>query len=442
MSQKAGRPIDVYGYNWSGYNLQSGSVRVQEAVDHFGNDGVLYVIHYGGNNVTSIRPYDESDDATFHSGLQNINNAISSANADAILADISFRDYDDITHNNELLGTLPYNDKFYKQYRDPKYTNKDGSSVVDLYNIVHQNYATWLQEDNVHMVNDGTVGIREFITDRVTYLFKNEPMPDPISILSFITQPTDIDGIAGQTATLSVYAKGAVSYTWLIGGNIVGVTQTNSFDIQLLEAYSGSTLECRITDWQDNELLSSTANVTVAPSNATTTIVKFGSPVTMNGFTGTILTHDDINGHLVNSIGNGLSIQMLSKSPTTPAGTNAAGTTIGVAYNQTLLSDPMYDTTFWWGATRPPEFEISGLTPNSSVNIGFVGTRPHTVYRATVMSESANPSNNVTFDNGATPPPAPVYITATADINGKVKVTFSAAELSDFIYIGGISVEA
>jgi len=175
--------VKVYGYGWSGYTLDNGCDKLAEAIAHFAGTRTLFVPHLGGNDTSGTRPY-----ATMNaSGVQQITlgfnklyTTINSVLNDTVVADLSFRDYDDTTHANQENGSLPYVLNEQSPRRLAKFTNTDGRSVMDWYNFTYQNYLTFLSADNIHPTEEGKVMLREFSLDRLKYIVMGGDMPPPL----------------------------------------------------------------------------------------------------------------------------------------------------------------------------------------------------------------------------------------------------------------------
>ena len=69
--QANGVAVDVYGYGFTGYDINQIIPEVQTAMNTplFASN-TLFMIHIGGNNVSATRPYDPSDFAAIDQAYQ------------------------------------------------------------------------------------------------------------------------------------------------------------------------------------------------------------------------------------------------------------------------------------------------------------------------------------------------------------------------------------
>ena len=100
-----------------------------------------------------------------------------------ILNQLGFRDYDDTTYLNEENGALPYNENIITPLvlsRTPEFAYSDGQSFYQLYNLVYNNYETYLGDDNIHLNSTGRSAFQvRFIESICKYIFE-DIVPDKI----------------------------------------------------------------------------------------------------------------------------------------------------------------------------------------------------------------------------------------------------------------------
>ncbi|WP_420600868.1 Ig-like domain-containing protein [Flagellimonas sp.] len=186
--------VDVYGYGFSGYDINGIISEVQTAMStHTSN--TLFMIHIGGNNVSTTRPYSTATPVE----LQNISDdydALLTAigqtrKEDVIIMPITFRTYaivEDIANNQEL-GSLPYNQGILIPKilaNTPSQINVDGNPIVDLYNFTHQNYTTYFDIggpgfDGIHPSAAGTDLLSDFMSNRASYWVNGGAVPDALT---------------------------------------------------------------------------------------------------------------------------------------------------------------------------------------------------------------------------------------------------------------------
>ncbi|MEO0572446.1 MAG: Ig-like domain-containing protein [Bacteroidota bacterium] len=190
-----GVDVDVYGYGFAGATIDAIIPEVATAMAvHPSN--TLFMIHIGGNNVTSTRPYDSATPMQ----LQEISDdydalfaAIPLARrADVIVMPLTFRLYDfpdENLVNTPELGSLPYNEdilipKIASNNSDQ--INIDGNPIVDLYNFSLQNSNTYFDFagvpfDPVHPSSQGEDLLSEFMALRAAYFINGGAIPDPLT---------------------------------------------------------------------------------------------------------------------------------------------------------------------------------------------------------------------------------------------------------------------
>lgn len=138
-------------------------------------------VKIGGNDVTRNRPYatvSSQEKAKMTNNISTILDAIEAKGFIPILNMIGFRDYDDTTYSNEENGVLPYNENIIKPLilsRTPNFAYEDGTSFFQAYELLYNNYETYLHEDNVHPTGSGEGALRNhFVNTICKYIFEGK----------------------------------------------------------------------------------------------------------------------------------------------------------------------------------------------------------------------------------------------------------------------------
>lgn len=188
--QDMGLDVDVYSYARLGYFYTNMVDKIEEAfLDH--PDRTLFFIHSGGNNVTNMKPYDSSQDATFLTELNKVMSAIEPRKQDVVMSSITFRTYGNpytstTLYDDPSLGSQPYNDSIViPRMKEvlPHNINSDGRPIVDLYNIVYNQSEFALSGDGIHMNGYGEDYLVEQIAERLKYFINGTTKPHPVPLL-------------------------------------------------------------------------------------------------------------------------------------------------------------------------------------------------------------------------------------------------------------------
>lgn len=185
----AGSNVNVYGYGWSGTTASFIANKLQIAMDAF-PERTLFIVHGGGNDVSSNRPYSglsQPDIDSVSNDFQSLVDVAASRASDCIVCNITFRPYANITSNeiflDESLGSKPFNDSVLL----PKISssmggtlNSDGNSYIDLYNWTRNNYKKLLSADGVHLSALGEIELPKFIAERSVYKINGSAPPSVI----------------------------------------------------------------------------------------------------------------------------------------------------------------------------------------------------------------------------------------------------------------------
>ena len=126
------------------------------------------VIHLGGNDVTSGRPYTSESQGAIDDMIADytyIIDAIEAKGFTPIILDVSFRNYDGDTYLHEENGSLPYNEGFVNDLilnRSSEFAFNDGQSFMQFYNFMYNDWDNLLQSsDNyVHPAAYGPVKLQ------------------------------------------------------------------------------------------------------------------------------------------------------------------------------------------------------------------------------------------------------------------------------------------
>ena len=186
--QNNGIAVDVYGYGFSGYDINDIIPEVQTAMGAF-TSNTLFMIHIGGNNVSATRPYGTAAQVNLDAigqAYDDLYAAIDPARIDdVIILPVTFREYaGDNIYDNQELGSLPYNQEILIPKilaNAPEQINSDGNPIVDLYNFTRNNPETY-SGDNIHpTIPDGKILLSDYMSLRASYFINGETtLPDPI----------------------------------------------------------------------------------------------------------------------------------------------------------------------------------------------------------------------------------------------------------------------
>lgn len=242
--------VNIYGYGWSGFTITQILPKISEAFAAFPNDDTLFIIHIGGNNVTLTRPYATATQTELdglRSELDELYSLIESRRDDVIVASLTFRDYDDITADNEDNGSLPYITNEYAKRFNTRFQNKDGMPVVDLYTWSYANRVDILAEDNIHLTNFGKQLLREFVPTRIKYLLDGTAMPEPVSRVKVASAPVMV--VFGRTVP---YGRNFVDPVTLHSGVPLALTAEDDTVSGLTYSAIPSTADTSVSGISDN----------------------------------------------------------------------------------------------------------------------------------------------------------------------------------------------
>ncbi|WP_422351227.1 Ig-like domain-containing protein [Flagellimonas sp.] len=260
--QANGVNVDVYGYGFSGYEINDIITEVQTAMSTY-TTNTLFMIHIGGNNVSTTRPYSTATPAELQSISDDYDALITAIGQtrkeDVILMPITFRTYDieDDIHTNEELGSLPYNQEILIPKilaNTPSQINIDGNPIVDLYNFTHQNYTTYFDIggpgfDGIHPSVPGRTLLSDFMSGRASYWVNGGAVPDPLT-----------SNIAVTGVSLSSNAE---SLTTGESVTLVATVIPNNATTQTVTWSSDNLAVATVTNGEVNTQSSGTATITV-----------------------------------------------------------------------------------------------------------------------------------------------------------------------------------
>lgn len=129
------------------------------------NRNTIVLLEIGGNDITANRPH-PGGAATLASNLDFVLDAIAAKGFDVALVELTFRDYDDNTISDESKGSLPYNVNVIRPRVDPAWQDTDGRAYVNYYDLIKDNYVSFLQSDNIHLTSAGNEALRQYVLDR------------------------------------------------------------------------------------------------------------------------------------------------------------------------------------------------------------------------------------------------------------------------------------
>lgn len=166
--------ITVHPTAIAGSNVQDLKDSIDTTLANYSHiQNMLVLVHIGGNDVTSTRPFTDMTQLerdTFVSNYEYISDAIVTAGFIPIIADLTFRRYKTtpiVTTSNEEDGSLPYNESLlypliqtYSKY----YSHSSGESIMQFYTLMY-NHPEYMSYDGVHPNIDGNWYMKEHLVD-------------------------------------------------------------------------------------------------------------------------------------------------------------------------------------------------------------------------------------------------------------------------------------
>ncbi|AUR82840.1 SGNH hydrolase-type esterase domain protein [Vibrio phage 1.029.O._10N.261.55.A7] len=369
--------VNVYGYCFSGYAINQIIPKIQEAFVAFPSN-TLFLIHIGGNNVSSLRPYASASQAnigSFEADFDLLESTIAPRYNDCVVADLTFRNYDGDTLYNQENGSLPLITNHYSPRRNPNFTNVDGRSVLDLYTYVRNNHAVMLSNDYIHLTGMGQTMIMQHMMDRTRYLVTGGAMPEPLAD----EVPPYVEPEQGASDSIIV-DFGSVTGDEFSGVS-VGVAEFKTGSVVPLFDVSGNptsySLEFTVTDSSDvDKDVSETQN----------------------------------------------------------------GVNLGGVFANTLMSNPIHKSCLWWSPSDKVHIKVLGLSPLESIEIGFVATRAHSNDRFTEIIDSSNVANKASYATSNAIPDQPAKLVLTENGSGFAEFQVDAQSGTSYTYLSGIQI--
>lgn len=372
------------GHNLPVYGWATGSTTLADADEHYlearaAFPNALIVMHFGGNDVSSFRPY-PGGLATIESRLAALL-AVTQDDARFYPASLTFRDYDDTTFQTPDNGSRPYNENVLIPWiaaNFPHAMANYGRPKLDFYRRVLVDFETWLSADNIHLAGTGTTQFRAWVVARVADLLEGVT-PPLIEERVYTAPPVDPDPEPG-------------TYPLSVVNMAMDTSQIpyNNFQVE--------------------------APAPVPP------ISVFDVEGVSTGITGQIT----------------FTPPQTTIGTTNPGrGRNSSGRVLGLsAYNKNLLCtevvrDSLYVTTSVVGTIT-----LTGCVPNAQYKIGVVGSREATTVRNTVLNINGT---TLTWDTSETTVQVRTA-TVTATAGGVITISLSCGPSTSFAYLNGFSL--
>lgn len=166
----------IVGRGVYGANLDDIIDESRAVVEEFAGERNFYVCHAGGNNVSSNRPYDGSEDATFLPKLTTLHDMLSGTRSAVAFANLSKRLYitsptvaagDDASEAN---GSAPYNAAIYEPFiaaNQPRWS-ESGTAWIDFYGFSKRHELSYTTPaDGVHPHLGSYVSTQQFFLARM-----------------------------------------------------------------------------------------------------------------------------------------------------------------------------------------------------------------------------------------------------------------------------------
>jgi len=177
--------IDFYTYGLAGSTISSSLGRVDQVLEAF-PDAVV-IVHLGGNDVTSTRPYATRTQQQVNDFTQDIESLIakfSGIEDQLILLPLTYRAYANVYVDDSMFldgstGSEPFNLYEYLSRIPDDQKNIDGNHILDLYNFTRNNRFT-LGSDGIHFNRFGNEYIRQHVADRLGYLINGGERPSVV----------------------------------------------------------------------------------------------------------------------------------------------------------------------------------------------------------------------------------------------------------------------
>lgn len=277
----------TYGVDWKVVNLAVSGENSTDIRNRIDTDlathaipGVYALVHAGGNDVSSSRPYRTAGAAltTLSENLSYIYNALRNAKVKILPCNLSFRDYDDTTVYYEEDSSKPYNDNIVQPtciIEGPRFCYSDGTPYLDLYAFIKSNIS-YLQADNIHLTTTGYTAYRQFVVDTVVRKIltgldptkiSSLPVPATPVLTTLTTTGTTMTGTWTMSSETNVTAylvehKAISDLDWTRSGTVTAPTKT----LTISGLTNGVTYQVRVKSSTVNNAgsFSNSLNVTIA----------------------------------------------------------------------------------------------------------------------------------------------------------------------------------
>ena len=169
VNERLGATVDIKSEAVSGWSSTRLAANIQSFVNRY-PIGTYFVIHIGGNDVSSRRPY-PGGAQKLETNLRKILRVIEQRGSHPILMRLSYRAY---PNSMEAQGSLPYDENIYdplcKEFSPEWFDSARKRCKLDFYqwSRVHKGY---LARDGIHFTSKGYQAIREdFLVPELFYV--------------------------------------------------------------------------------------------------------------------------------------------------------------------------------------------------------------------------------------------------------------------------------
>lgn len=236
--------LEIYCHATPGDYIADITTSLSEAMAQHTSD-TLFVIHAGGNNISSGRPY-PGGSSTFTTDYAALIAQAATRPGSCIISDVSFRDYDDTTADDEAAGSQPYNTNLTKPalaaargdlvnhaYYD------DGTPVTCFYEWSYYRRLRFLSGDNVHpSVPDGENLLRQWFAQRIGPIAKGTGVPAQVDRVELAYRDSLIEAIDPE-AGLTLTSSFPVNTTLTTSNLTVASPAVFAFDVTGLDGTGG-----------------------------------------------------------------------------------------------------------------------------------------------------------------------------------------------------------
>lgn len=465
-----GYSLPVYGYATPGDKIADAPAHYRAARAAFPT--ALIVCHFGGGDVTSIRPFPGSR-SELEAGYAALR-AATGNDTRFYHASLTFRNYEGSTFENPANGSKPYNENVVIPWIAANYPHAMtpyGRPKLDFYRRTLQSYDAWLGPDYIHLTTAGYTAFRQFIMARVADILggvvpaeivERVYVPPALTAPTFSTSPS----LAGTTtlgSTITVRLGAASgnptpSLTGTLtrpGKAAVSVQDGSIFTIEAAD--QGGTIQLSVAATNSQGISQGSASLSVPAAGTPTypkSIVNFVAETAgaAGGWRNNVIGNSvavpspadpDIQDTSGASTGMQLGLAFTGNpaiGATDPGrGVNTTGITTGVpAYSGQLLASEITVHCMYVTSSVTAQITISGAVPNARYELGFVGARTASEPRMTVISGPGGQS--VEWNTSATTP-TESKMTVTADGAGVIPLVMSAKSGTTLAYLAGISIQ-